>query len=160
MYDFSLAKIVNAREHFQKHVLIINGFILIKTLDQSTQRILNYIVKLFRFIEKFTHHRMEAISQCVIVSFSDLRLFPDGPDTPHSVVVQLDEDLKTELREGSLRWHGWMDAEWLLVHTYESDQSISGRVDRASATETVDQGSIPDRVKPKTIKIGIYSIPA
>ena len=37
---------------------------------------------------------------------------------------------------------------------------ISGRVDRASATETVDLGSIPSRVKPKTIKIGIHSFPA
>ena len=37
---------------------------------------------------------------------------------------------------------------------------ISGRVDRASATETVDSGSIPGRVKPKTIKIGIHSFPA
>ena len=34
---------------------------------------------------------------------------------------------------------------------------ISGRVDRASATETVDSGSILGRVKPKTIKIGIQS---
>ena len=34
------------------------------------------------------------------------------------------------------------------------------RVDRASATETVDSGSIPGRVKPKTIKIGIHSFPA
>ena len=37
---------------------------------------------------------------------------------------------------------------------------ISGRVDRASATEAVDTGSIPGRVKPKTIKIGIHSFPA
>ena len=37
---------------------------------------------------------------------------------------------------------------------------ISGRVDRASATEAVDSGSIPDWVKPKTIKIGIHSFPA
>ena len=36
---------------------------------------------------------------------------------------------------------------------------LSGRVDRASATETVDLGSIPSRVKPKTIKIGIHSFP-
>ena len=35
--------------------------------------------------------------------------------------------------------------------------TISGRVDRASVTEAVDSGSIPDRVKPKTIKIGIHS---
>ena len=40
------------------------------------------------------------------------------------------------------------------------DWSISGRVDRASATKTVDLGSIPGRVKPKTIKIGIHSFPA
>ena len=37
---------------------------------------------------------------------------------------------------------------------------ISGRVDRASATEAVDTGSIPGRVKPKTIKIDIHSFPA
>ena len=37
---------------------------------------------------------------------------------------------------------------------------ISGRVDRASATETVDLGSIPGRIKPKNIKIGIHSFPA
>ena len=37
---------------------------------------------------------------------------------------------------------------------------IGGRVDRASATDTVDSGSIPGRVKPKTIKIGIHSFPA
>ena len=37
---------------------------------------------------------------------------------------------------------------------------ISIRVDRASATEAVDTGSIPGRVKPKTIKIGIHSFPA
>ena len=38
-------------------------------------------------------------------------------------------------------------------------QPISGRVDGASATEAVDSGSIRGRVKPKTIKIGIYSFP-
>ena len=37
------------------------------------------------------------------------------------------------------------------------DQAISGR---ASATEAVDSDSIPGRVKPKTIKIGIHSFPA
>ena len=37
---------------------------------------------------------------------------------------------------------------------------ISGRVDRASAAETVDLSLIPGRVKPKTIKIGIHSFPA
>ena len=39
-------------------------------------------------------------------------------------------------------------------------EPISGRVDRASATKAVDSGSIPGRVKPKTIKIGIHSFPA
>ena len=34
---------------------------------------------------------------------------------------------------------------------------ISGRMDRMSATETVDHRSIPGRIKPKTIEIGIYS---
>ena len=33
-------------------------------------------------------------------------------------------------------------------------------VDRTSATETVVMDSIPDRIKPKTIKIGIHSFPA
>ena len=33
-------------------------------------------------------------------------------------------------------------------------------MDRASAIEAVDSGSIPGRVKPKTIKIGIYGFPA
>ena len=35
-----------------------------------------------------------------------------------------------------------------------------GRMDRASGTEAVDSGSVPGRVKPKTIKIGIHSFPA
>ena len=33
-------------------------------------------------------------------------------------------------------------------------------MDRASATEAVDSGSIPGRVKPNSIKIGIRSFPA
>ena len=37
---------------------------------------------------------------------------------------------------------------------------ISGRVDRASATETVHSGSVPGRDKPKMIKIGNHSFPA
>ena len=37
---------------------------------------------------------------------------------------------------------------------------IRGQADRASATETVESGSIPDRVKPKTEKIGIHSFPS
>ena len=47
-----------------------------------------------------------------------------------------------------------------VIPAKHSLYSISGRVDRASATETVDLGSIPGRVKPKTIKIGIHSFPA
>ena len=39
-----------------------------------------------------------------------------------------------------------------------TDQWSSGY--RASTTEAVDTGSIPGRVKPKTIKIGIHSFPA
>ena len=42
----------------------------------------------------------------------------------------------------------------------QNSAKISGRVDRASATETIDLGSIHSRVKPKTIKIGIHSFPA
>ena len=41
-----------------------------------------------------------------------------------------------------------------------NNKPISGRVNRASATEAVDLGSIPGRVKPKTLKIGIHSFPA
>ena len=37
---------------------------------------------------------------------------------------------------------------------------ISSQVDRASATEAVDSGSIPNQVKPRTIKKGIHSFPA
>ena len=37
---------------------------------------------------------------------------------------------------------------------------ISGRVDRASATEMVDSGSIPGRVIPMTTKTDIHSFPA
>ena len=48
----------------------------------------------------------------------------------------------------------------LAERTIQTDKPISGRVDRASATETIDSGSIPGRVKPKTIKIVIHSFPA
>ena len=44
--------------------------------------------------------------------------------------------------------------------TKRQNKPISGRVNRASATEAVDSGSIPGGVKPKTIKIGIHSFPA
>ena len=39
-------------------------------------------------------------------------------------------------------------------------EPISGRMDRAPATETIYAGSIPVRVKPKTRKIGIHRFPA
>ena len=39
-------------------------------------------------------------------------------------------------------------------------QPISTRVDRASATEAIVSGLIRGEVKPKTIKIGIHSLPA
>ena len=39
-------------------------------------------------------------------------------------------------------------------------EPISGRMDKAPATETIYAGSIPVRVKPKTRKIGIHSFPA
>ena len=47
-----------------------------------------------------------------------------------------------------------------LLQNWKAFKPISGRVDRATASETVDSGSIPGRVKPKTRKIGIPSFPA
>ena len=46
------------------------------------------------------------------------------------------------------------------LKTQLQKKKISGRVDRASATEALDSDLIPDRVKPKTIKIGVHSFPA
>ena len=37
---------------------------------------------------------------------------------------------------------------------------ISGLVDRAFATDTVDSDTIPSRVKPKTVKIDIHGFTA
>ena len=56
----------------------------------------------------------------------------------------------------------YVNIEQCVFYVYADDiiQTISGRVDRASATETVDSGSISSRVKPKTTKIGIHSFPA
>ena len=39
------------------------------------------------------------------------------------------------------------------------NKPISGQAKRASAAKTVDSGSIPGRVKPKSINIGIHSFP-
>ena len=41
----------------------------------------------------------------------------------------------------------------LVFYGLLSTKPISGRVDRASVTETIDSGSIPGWVKPKTIKL-------
>ena len=38
-----------------------------------------------------------------------------------------------------------------------NNQNIGGLVNRASATETVNSGSIPGQAKPRKIKIGIQS---
>ena len=44
--------------------------------------------------------------------------------------------------------------------TIQQLKQTSGRVDKEYATETVNSGSIPSRVKPKTLKIGIHSYPS
>ena len=46
-----------------------------------------------------------------------------------------------------------------ILHQY-TYEPLGGRVDRATATETVDTGCNPCRVKLMTIKIGIHSFPA
>ena len=48
----------------------------------------------------------------------------------------------------------------IVINATKSIEAISGRVDRVSATDTVDSGSIPGRVKPKTIKISNHSFRA
>ena len=48
----------------------------------------------------------------------------------------------------------------LKVESFFIDQPVGGRVDKTSATDAVDSGSIPGRVLPKTIKIGVHSFPA
>ena len=50
--------------------------------------------------------------------------------------------------------------KFTMVERINGHWSISGRVDRASAPETVDLDSIPGRVKPTTIKLGIHNFPA
>ena len=57
--------------------------------------------------------------------------------------------------------HGRVElrADYCVSNT-ATEFDYSGRMDRAFATEAVDAGSIPGRVKPKTIKIGIHSFPA
>ena len=44
-----------------------------------------------------------------------------------------------------------------LSNIFPPSQVVTGLVDCASVTKTVDLGSIPDRVKPKTITIGIHN---
>ena len=43
--------------------------------------------------------------------------------------------------------------EWQPIRPSGSFNSSDGRVDRASASEAVDSGSIPSRVKPMTLKL-------
>ena len=59
---------------------------------------------------------------------------------------------------------GWEGNFWIYIHSPNyilktNKLPISNRVDTASAAEAVDSGSIPDRVKTKTIEIGIHSFP-
>ena len=59
-----------------------------------------------------------------------------------------------------------MSQRWLAIGNSVSDlagprfKPISGWVDRMSAIEAIDSGSIPGRVKPKTIKIDSHNFPA
>ena len=48
---------------------------------------------------------------------------------------------------------------WSTLQLHRYFIPISGRVDKASATKTVDTGSITGRIKSKTIKVGIHSLP-
>ena len=54
-----------------------------------------------------------------------------------------------------------MNPVYRIIHTNETNEKLdvknNGQVDRASVTEMVDSGLIPGWVKPKTIKLGIYS---
>ena len=50
-----------------------------------------------------------------------------------------------------------MQNVWLKL-AYKLNVEIRGRVRRAPATETVDSGSIPGRVKPKIIKL-VFTAP-
>ena len=59
-------------------------------------------------------------------------------------------------------WNSCVEQFWTYYTDpwiYKLNLPISGPVNRAPATKTVDSGSITRRVKPKTIKIGIYSFP-
>ena len=47
----------------------------------------------------------------------------------------------------------------LIFNKIQYVQRKSGRVDRASATETFDMGSIPGRVEPTTRRIVIHIFP-
>ena len=46
-----------------------------------------------------------------------------------------------------------LSVEFIITINYKP---VSGQVNRWSAIETVELGSIPGRVEPKTIKIGIH----
>ena len=54
-----------------------------------------------------------------------------------------------------------MQAIMQFLHSHAPMQiCVSDRLDRASATETVDASSIPGQVKLKIIKVNIHSFPA
>ena len=64
-----------------------------------------------------------------------------------------------------MRYNFFSHTEYCYIVYYRSVVECStlpssGRVYKASAAETVDYGSIPGRVKPKTRKIGIHSFSA
>ena len=52
------------------------------------------------------------------------------------------------------------EAKKAITFRPNKKEMISGHVDKAYATETVDLGSSPDQVKSKTMKIGFHSFPA
>ena len=71
----------------------------------------------------------------------------------------MSREMKTKARKVGL----WFDSFWnsvIAVYFQNNELPISCRVDRAFATEAVDLGSIPGRVKPNRIKIAIHGFPA
>ena len=54
----------------------------------------------------------------------------------------------------------YFDRRFRICVSSELLPAISTRVDRVSATETIVSGLIRGEVKPKTITIGIHSLPA
>ena len=73
---------------------------------------------------------------------------------------------KSDLNAVSVTCQYFLNAALDLPYGSEQQSNIKhcavrrSRVNRTSAAETEDLGSIPDRLKPKTIKIGIRIFPA